>query len=79
MGSLSGVSLPAWGRPWLRALVLAVVVGSTLVLINHGDHLLSEPICEGFSLKVGLSYVTPFVVSLASTALAERDRKRQGS
>lgn len=79
MGSLSGVSLPSWRRAWLRALMLAFVVGSTLVLINHGDHLLSEPICERFYLKVGLSYVTPFIVSLASTALAERDRKREGN
>ncbi len=63
-----------WRRASARAIAIAAVVGSALVLINHGDHLRKEPICRGFYLKVALSYLTPFLVSLVSSALAARDR-----
>lgn len=53
---------------------MAAVVGTALVLINHGDHLRMEPVCRRFYLKVALSYLTPFLVSLVSTSLAARDR-----
>lgn len=69
-------ALARWRRPVVRALALASVVGSALVLINHGDHLADEPVCARFYLKAGLSYLVPFVVSLVSTSLALRDRRR---
>ncbi|MCA9679306.1 MAG: nitrate/nitrite transporter NrtS [Kofleriaceae bacterium] len=55
-----------------RASLVAVVVGTALVLINHGDHLCREPVCHHFFLKAGLSYAVPFLVSLYSTARATR-------
>jgi hypothetical protein len=56
-----------------RALLIAGIVGTILVLINHGDHLDREPVCDHFFAKCALSYVVPFAVSLASALLAARD------
>ncbi len=61
----------------VRAAVIAVVVGSTLVLINHGDHLADEPTCPHFYLKVALSYVTPAIVSVVTARLATRGTDRR--
>ncbi len=61
-----------------RAVVISLVVGSVLVLINHGDHLAQEPICTHFELKALLSYVVPFTVSLVSSAMASA-RNRPGA
>jgi hypothetical protein len=58
-----------------RAVVIAAVVGSILVLINHGDHLTAEPVCDGFFLKCGLSYLVPFLVSMGSGVLSSRERQ----
>ena len=65
----------------VRAVIVAAIVGSALVLINHGDHLWSEPVCTYFWAKCGLSYATPFLVSLTSSALVRRSfrRARPGS
>ena len=63
-----------WPRATARAALIAALVGSALVVINHGDHLLKEPICRRFYLKVALSFLTPFIVSLVSTFFAVRDR-----
>ncbi len=55
-----------------RAIAISVCVGTLLLLINHGDHLLQEPVCRHFYLKAALSYVIPLVVSLVSSAAAVR-------
>lgn len=59
-----------------RAVLMALIVGTVLVLINHGDHIHEEPVCDHFYAKCGLSYLVPFLVSLVSAMLA--DRKRTG-
>lgn len=64
---------PRHRTPLGRAVTIGLVVGSVLVLVNHGDHLAAEPCCRLVYLKVALSYLTPFVVSLASSRLAARD------
>lgn len=64
-------------RTVVRATLLAALVGSVLVLINHGDHLALEPICPGFYWKVALSYAVPFTVSFVSTLLAQGDARRR--
>ncbi len=56
----------------VRALWIAAGVGTLLLLINHGDHLLQEPLCPHFFLKAGLTYLTPLLVSLVSSELASR-------
>lgn len=62
-------------RHVVRALLIALVVGTMLVLINHGDHLADEPVCAHFFLKVGLSYLIPAIVSLVSSRLADQDKE----
>ena len=68
---------PPLARTVARATVLAAVVGSVLVIINHGDHLAREPTCPGFYWKLGLSYAVPFTVSFVSTLLAHGDARRR--
>lgn len=68
------IAASALRRATLRAALIALAVGTALVLINHGDHIAMEPICPHFYLKAALSYLTPFLVSLFSTLLASRDR-----
>jgi len=55
-----------------RAAVISSVVGTALLLINHGDHLAAEPVCEHFYWKAGGMYAVPFAVSLISAVLASR-------
>jgi hypothetical protein len=61
-----------------RSVLIAAVVGTILVLINHGDHLArdlaTDPMCPHFYAKCGLSYLVPFLVSMVSGALATRGR-----
>jgi len=59
-------------RMVVRAGTLALAVGTIHFLINHGDHLADEPVCSHCFVKVALSCVTPFVVSLLSSALGAR-------
>ncbi|MCG8423843.1 MAG: nitrate/nitrite transporter NrtS [Proteobacteria bacterium] len=58
-----------------RSLIIAFAVGTMLVLINHGDHIEKEPICDYFFLKLGLCYCVPFSVSMVSGLLASRQSR----
>ncbi|MFN0247071.1 MAG: nitrate/nitrite transporter NrtS [Kofleriaceae bacterium] len=60
-------------RAVLRAAIIAAFVGTLIVMINHGDHILQEPVCPHFTIKAALSYLTPFVVSLVTSMLATRE------
>lgn len=53
-----------------RALIVSVIVGTVLVMINHGDHIEKEPVCDHFYLKGALCYVVPFLVSIISAMMA---------
>jgi hypothetical protein len=64
-------------RALRRAALIAVVVGTLLILINHGDHLRDEPVCPHFFAKAALSYIVPFLVSLATAWSSQRDRHRR--
>ncbi|MBW2377626.1 MAG: nitrate/nitrite transporter NrtS [Deltaproteobacteria bacterium] len=55
-----------------RALVFAVVVGSVLIAINHGDALISGDIDGVRWLKMGLTVLVPYLVSTWSSVLAVR-------
>ncbi|RMH42250.1 MAG: hypothetical protein D6689_08755 [Deltaproteobacteria bacterium] len=57
-----------------RAVIISLVVGTALLLINHGDHLALEPICPHFYAKAVCTYVVPFGVSMVSALFAARDR-----
>lgn len=51
---------------------MSIVVGTLLILINHGDHILEEPVCSGFYAKLFLTYLVPFTVSLVSSIMATK-------
>jgi len=61
-----------------RAVLISLIVGSVLIMINHGDHIGEEPVCPHFWAKAGLCYLVPFTVSMASVWLAIRGRRRRG-
>jgi hypothetical protein len=51
-----------------RALKMALIVGSVLLIINHGDALLSGHISLSRLLRMLLTVVVPYVVSTVSSA-----------
>lgn len=57
-----------------RAIIIALVVGTALLMINHGDHITEEPVCSYFYLKACGMYAVPFSVSIVSAIFAARDR-----
>ena len=46
-----------------RSLRVAVLVGTILVLINHGDRIVSGAATPSDWLKMGLTYLVPYAVS----------------
>jgi len=51
-----------------RASITALVVGTLLIGINHGDALLQGEIDAGRMLKIVLTFFVPYVVSTVSSA-----------
>jgi hypothetical protein len=55
-----------------RALVTALIVGTILGIINHGDHLIQGTILSRDVLKMALTYCVPFTVSTLGALGAAR-------
>lgn len=55
-----------------RSLLTALVVGTLLALINHGDRLLTGELDRGAVAKMLLSYAVPFAVASWSAVQALR-------
>jgi hypothetical protein len=55
-----------------RAVTVALVVGTILVIINQGDVLLSGHLTTLVIGKIGLTYLVPFSVSTYSALAANR-------
>ena len=53
-----------------KGLLISMVVGTLLNLINQGNLLLTNQLLEVSLFKLSLTYLTPFVVSVYSTATA---------
>ena len=53
-----------------RALGFSIVVGTILILINHGDALLAGDIDTRRTLKILLTYSVPYCVSTLSSVQA---------
>jgi len=60
-----------------RALRIAVIVGTLLISINHGDKILSGSLHDGDLLKMFLTYFVPYGVSTVSSVAALRDSERR--
>jgi hypothetical protein len=56
-----------------RALKYAVVVGSILIAINHGDAILRGDLPPGRLFRMGLTVLVPYVVSTLSSVGAMRE------
>jgi hypothetical protein len=55
---------------WTRAIKIALVVGSVLMLINHGDVMLSSGLTPAALIKITLTYFVPYCVSTYSSVEA---------
>jgi len=51
----------------MRAIKVALVVGSILMLINHGDVMLSNGLSMKEFIKITLTYLVPYCVSTYSS------------
>jgi hypothetical protein len=55
-----------------RAVKVALFVGTTLLIINQGDVVLSGHFTAIVGMKIGLTYLVPFSVSTYSALAANR-------
>jgi hypothetical protein len=62
-----------------RALGYAVVVGTVLIMINHGDRILRAEISQGQLVQMGLTVMVPYLVSTFSSVGAIRKFHRSFS
>lgn len=59
-----------------RGLMYAVIVGTVLITINHGDAILRGDVGTGRLLKMGLTVMVPYIVSTLSSVGALRSALR---
>lgn len=57
-----------------RALVLSAIVGTVLVVINHGNCIVKGHFGSTCCVQSGLTLLVPYCVSTVSSVLAYRDR-----
>jgi len=60
-----------------RAAGVALIVGSILVIINHGDAIVRGDVSAGRLLRIVLTVVVPYCVSTYSSVSALRGSARQ--
>jgi hypothetical protein len=58
-----------------RGVKYAVVVGAVLALINHGDALLGGRVTPSTMVKIGLTVLVPYCVSVLSSVGATLDQR----
>lgn len=64
----------AFNKPAVkRAALIASLVGTVLAVINHGDWILLGALDRTALVKIGLTYLVPFSVSMTSSILAAKD------
>lgn len=83
-----GVSRPRTLMEWCRlvcrgsvvrrGLKFAVVVGAILIAINHGDAIVSGKLTRANYLKMALTVVVPYVVSVLSSVNAMLEISSEG-
>jgi hypothetical protein len=56
-----------------KSLKIALLVGTILMLINHGEALLNNQMDIQRGIKIALSYCVPFCVSLYSAVSSARE------
>lgn len=58
-----------------RALAFAVVVGTVLIAINHGDAILAGEMTWGRVVRLGLTALLPYLVSTLSSVAALKEAR----
>lgn len=53
-----------------RAAITASVVGPVIAVINHGERICSGLMAQGDWIRVGISFLVPYLVSTISSLLA---------
>ena len=61
-----------------RALVVSLVVGTTLTVVNHGGEVLSGTPPAALAWQLPLTYALPLAVSLVSSVLASHGQRQRG-
>ena len=59
-----------------QTVAIALVVGTILAAINHGDAVLKGRIDAGLALQILLTFFVPFAVATISSVAAIEDRDR---
>lgn len=60
----------------LRSIKTALVVGSVLAIINHGQALLSGHFAPGWVIPMLITYLVPFTVATYAQVQGKRQRDR---
>ena len=58
-----------------RSLIVAAIVGSVLALINHGDAIMIGVMTPDRWLRIGLTYLVPYVVATYGAVSAVREQE----
>ncbi len=64
---------------WPRATKVALLVGTLLALINHGDAMISASITTGNLAQIVLTYLVPYAVSTYSSVGAIRQSQTRSN
>lgn len=59
-----------------RALIMAGIVGTVLIAVNHGSCILGGGTCGNCFLKSGITLLVPYCVSTVSSVLAIDERNK---
>ncbi len=73
----SWLGLACSGAVVRRALVFAVVVGSVLVAINHGDLIAAGHLTDAAIWKIPMTYCVPYCVSTYASVSAIRSHDKR--
>ncbi len=55
-----------------RSLIVTLLVGTVLMMINHGDAIISGSVTSTHIFKIVLTYIVPFLVSTYSSVESKR-------
>jgi thiamine transporter ThiT len=72
---ISWFALATQKKTVMRSLKVATLVGTLLMIINHGDIIVTGNITLTHLLKILLTYVVPFLVSTYSSVESQRTTK----
>ena len=61
-----------------RAGKIALIVGTIIALINHGDRMMGDGLGLRSVLKIALTYLVPYCVSTWSSVKAIQERMQSG-